>query len=57
MRGYPISCGYMGWIESEGIYRLFATEVDYREYLEDEARAQSMTEDELLAELRKRGKA
>lgn len=33
MKGYPVPEGYMGYVE--GIYMLFASEQDYREYLED----------------------
>ena len=33
MKGYYVSDGYMGLIN--GIYRLFANESDYRDYLED----------------------
>ena len=55
--GYIVNSGYMGYLESEGRYRLFSTEGDYRDYLKDEARAQSMTQEELLAELKRRGKA
>ena len=29
MKGYYISCGYMGWIGGE--YRLFSTEKEYEE--------------------------
>ena len=38
MKGYVVSCGYMGLIGGPvgGIYRLFATEGDYIEYMEDE---------------------
>lgn len=33
MKGYNTSNGYMGYVEGE--YILFASEEDYREYLED----------------------
>lgn len=33
MYGYPISCGYRGLVN--GKWMLFATETDYREYLDD----------------------
>lgn len=33
MKGYYISNGYMGFIDGE--YMLFASEEDYREYMED----------------------
>lgn len=33
MKGYTISNGYMGYVNGE--YRLFATEEDYEEYMED----------------------
>lgn len=32
MKGYAVSCGYMGYI-GNGHYMLFATEGDYIEYL------------------------
>lgn len=35
MKGYPVSFGYMGYIN--GRYMLFATEEEYREYCEDHA--------------------
>ncbi len=34
MKGYAISDGYMGYVNGE--YRLFATEDDYEEFMEDE---------------------
>ena len=34
MRGYFVSGGYMGLVE--GVFRLFASESDYIEYMEDE---------------------
>lgn len=33
MKGYYTSYGYMGYIN--GKYRLFATETEYREYMEE----------------------
>ncbi|TCO81895.1 hypothetical protein EV212_12024 [Frisingicoccus caecimuris] len=33
MKGYAVTEGYMGLVE--GKYMLFASESDYREYLED----------------------
>lgn len=33
MKGYAVTEGYMGLVE--GRYMLFASESDYREYLED----------------------
>lgn len=33
MKGYNTENGYMGYVD--GDYRLFASESDYREYLED----------------------
>ncbi len=33
MKGYVIADGYMGYVE--GSYMLFASEAEYREYLED----------------------
>lgn len=32
-KGYPVAGGYMGWIEEEGRYMLFANEGDYDEYV------------------------
>lgn len=32
MKGYYISTGYMGWVDN--MYMLFATEEEYREYME-----------------------
>ena len=34
MKGYFIAEGYMGFVD--GVYRLFADETDYREYLEED---------------------
>jgi hypothetical protein len=31
---YPVPDGVMGWIEEEKRYRKFASESDYREYVE-----------------------
>lgn len=36
MKGYAVASGYMGLVEGE--YMLFASEEDYREYLEDQRR-------------------
>lgn len=33
MKGYYVTDGYMGYVD--GVYRLFANESDYLEYLED----------------------
>ena len=33
MKGYIVNNGYMGYIG--GVYQLFASESDYREYMED----------------------
>ena len=33
MKGYPVHNGYMGYIDGE--YLLFASEADYREYIEE----------------------
>lgn len=33
MKGYTTNCGYMGYIPSEGIYRLFETEDEYKNYI------------------------
>lgn len=33
MKGYPISEGYMGYVNGE--YMLFACEADYKEYMEE----------------------
>lgn len=35
MKGYTVTEGYMGYVENE--YMLFASEEDYREYMEDVA--------------------
>ena len=34
MKGYHVASGYMGWVNGE--YMLFATEEEYREYMEVE---------------------
>ena len=34
MKGYAVDNGYMGYVD--GGYMLFASEVDYREYLDEE---------------------
>lgn len=36
IKGYPIGCGYMGYVKSEKQYRLFDTEGDYKEYIRDD---------------------
>lgn len=33
MKGYTVNNGFMGYID--GAYRLFASESDYREYMEE----------------------
>lgn len=33
MKGYTTDCGYMGYVD--GRYQLFASEADYREWMED----------------------
>ena len=33
IKGYPVSNGYMGYIDGE--YLLFASEADYRDYIEE----------------------
>ena len=33
-KGYVVQRGYMGWIEEEKRYMLFATEDEYYEYLD-----------------------
>ena len=30
MKGYPIACGYIGYLPSENAYRLFDTEEEYK---------------------------
>lgn len=32
-KGYVTDSGYMGWIDSEKRWRLFATEEDYKDYI------------------------
>lgn len=34
-KGYFTKAGYMGWIESENRYMLFASESDYLDYVRD----------------------
>ena len=34
MKGYPVAEGYMGFDPETGMYMLFASEEDYREYIE-----------------------
>jgi hypothetical protein len=36
MKGYPVSDGYMGMMP-DGIYCLFATEQDYKEFIDDDS--------------------
>ena len=40
IKGYPVPSGYMGWVYDEsrgsGSYILFASEIDYLEYVEEE---------------------
>lgn len=33
MKGYTVESGYMGYVD--GVYMLFASETDYRDYLEN----------------------
>lgn len=33
MKGYTTECGYMGYVN--GTYQLFASEADYREWMEE----------------------
>lgn len=33
LKGYYVGSGYMGWIEMENRYQLFASEVDYVDYI------------------------
>lgn len=33
--GYPVNAGYFGWVKKERTMRLFSTEQDYYEYIED----------------------
>lgn len=37
LKGFYTSYGYKGWVESEGRYLLFASDSDYREWLEAHA--------------------
>lgn len=34
MKGYNVPYGYMGYVETEGKYMLFASEADYLEYVD-----------------------
>lgn len=34
-KGYFVASGYMGWIESEHRFMLFATEADYLDYISE----------------------
>lgn len=34
-KGFYVAGGYMGWIEKENRYRLFATEAEYRDYISE----------------------
>lgn len=33
LKGYHVGSGYMGWIDSEKRYVLFATEEDYKDFI------------------------
>lgn len=35
MKGYITQAGYMGYVPSLGRYLLFASETDYKEYIND----------------------
>lgn len=35
MKGYNVPYGYMGWINELGKYILFASEADYRDYINE----------------------
>jgi hypothetical protein len=35
MKGYVLPFGYMGWVEKYGRYMMFATEDEYKEWMED----------------------
>lgn len=35
LRGYYVPFGYMGWVEEKRKYVMFATESEYREYMEE----------------------
>ena len=35
IKGYPVSSGYMGYIEEENRYQLFDTEEEYKEYIRE----------------------
>ena len=41
MKGYTVESGYMGYVE--GRYMLFASEMDYEDYMED-GRSESMND-------------
>lgn len=34
--GYPVSNGYLGWVERIGDFMLFSTETDYLDYIESD---------------------
>ena len=36
VKGYTVPSGYMGWVDKLKKYVLFASESDYREYIEEE---------------------
>ena len=48
MKGYATSEGYMGLVQ--GRYMLFASEVDYREYMEDQIMKEQYLYDEKALE-------
>lgn len=35
LKGYYVGSGYMGWIENENRYQLFASEADYEDYISE----------------------
>lgn len=35
-KGYFVSSGYMGYVQTQAVYQLFATESDYLEYVRTE---------------------
>lgn len=41
MKGYTVESGYMGYVE--GRYMLFASEMDYEDYMED-GRAENISD-------------
>lgn len=53
-KGYVVHSGYMGYIPSEGRYMLFATEMDYAEYMAEEERAYNMSMEEFRLEILRR---